>query len=239
MASVVREQLVLRLLVIAGTALYILYYFLYPEVPLWDAIFTSVIMGFANLYVINQVMLERTLLRMSDDEKQLFDAFETLNPGQFRHLLKHAQWNAAIDRTGTILTREDQPCSGLNCAFLGEIAYVLNRETTATTIAPAGSRYVRWDTTDLGALSKKKPVLGNALNALLTRDLARKRTKSYQPSSALPANEETQELPQNAKRLSTLTFGKSTHACAEFAIDASPDCLPHSSAQDGKRRQPC
>lgn len=218
MAFVVREELVMRLLVITGTALYILYYFLYPDVPLWDAIITSVIMVFANLYVLSQVLLERTLLRMSDDEKQLFDAFETLNPGQFRHLLKHAQWNVAIDPTGTILTREDKPCSGLYYVFsgeicvekvdrsfrlpagnfIGEIAYVLNRETTATTIAPVGSRFVRWDTKDLRALTKKKPVLGNALNALLTRDLAKKLTKSYQPSDALPADTQTKELLQGA-----------------------------------------
>ena len=217
MAFVVREELLMRILVLAGSCLYILYYFLFPEVPLWDAIFTSVIMIFANLYVVSQVVLERTTLRMSDDEKALFDAFETLNPGQFRHLLKEARWHTAFDPDGTILTREGEAAPALYYVFegeisvekgeqqfrlparnfIGEIAYILGTDTTATTIAPEGVRYVRWDAETLSQLSIKKPALGNALNALLTRDLAKKLTKSYQPSDAMPADVRTEKFFEN------------------------------------------
>ncbi|MEP2735588.1 MAG: cyclic nucleotide-binding domain-containing protein [Erythrobacter sp.] len=218
LAFVIREELLMRILVLTGSGLYILYYFLYPDVPLWDAIMTSTVMIFANLYVVSQVILERTTLRMSDDEKRLFDAFETLNPGQFRHLLKEARWHTAFDPEGTALTREGEPAPALYYIFegaisvqkgtqqfrlpegnfVGEIAYILGTETTATTIAPEGVRYVRWDAEALSRLSMKKPALGNALNALLTRDLAQKLTTSYQPSDALPADANTEQLLQNA-----------------------------------------
>lgn len=219
MAFIVREELLMRLLVLTGSGLYILYYFLYPEVPLWDAIMTSTVMIVANLYVVSQVVLERTTLRMSDDEKSLFEAFETLNPGQFRHLLKDAQWHVAFDPDGTVLTREGQPAPALYYIFdgeisvqkgsqqfrlparnfVGEIAFILGTKTSATTIAPEGVRYVRWEAETLTALSNKRPALGNALNALLTRDLAQKLTSSYQPSTALPADAQTKEMFEQAQ----------------------------------------
>ncbi len=206
-AFLIREELALRLTVIAGTILYILYYYLFPDPPLWEAIIASVIMIFANLVVLGQILLERTTFRLSPDEKELFDAFETLTPGQFRHVLKIAEWKVSSGGDGTILTREAEPSKSLFYVFrgiisvdkagrqfrlpegnfVGEIAYVLKRETTATTTAPAGVEYVQWNTDALRKLSKKKPNLGNALNALLTRDLAKKLSGSYRPDDAIPA----------------------------------------------------
>ena len=78
--------------------------------------------------------------------------------------------------------------------FVGEVAYVLNRKTTTTSVAPQGVRYVEWDADALRALSAKHPDLGNALNALLTRDLAKKLNASYRPDDAMPATEESVEL---------------------------------------------
>ena len=82
--------------------------------------------------------------------------------------------------------------------FLGEVAYVLNRKITTTSVAPQGVRYVEWDAEQLRALSLKQPALGNALNALLTRDLAKKLKESYRPDDAMPATEASIELLENA-----------------------------------------
>lgn len=213
-AFLIRDELLLRLLVLAGSMFYLLYYYLFPAEPLWDAIITTVVLMAANMFVLTQVVLERTTLRLSEEEKALFDAFETLTPGQFRHIAKLAEWKTASDEEGTILTREAEPSRSLfyifsgvisvekgdrqfrlpEGNFVGEIAYVLGRDTTATTIAPEGVRYVAWSSEALRTLSKKKPNLGNAITALLTRDLARKLTASYRPDTALPANQETTEL---------------------------------------------
>lgn len=179
---------------------------------------TSALMVAVNLWVLGQIVLERTTLRMTEDEKHLFDAFETLSPGQFRRVSRLAQWRMASDPEGTSLTREAEPSSVLVYVFegivsvekngrqfrlpagnfLGEVAYVLNRQITTTSVAPEGVRYVEWDADALRALSLKYPALGNALNALLTRDLAKKLKESYRPDDAMPATEESIELLENA-----------------------------------------
>jgi hypothetical protein len=61
-------------------------------------------------------------------------------------------------------------------------------------VAPQGARYVRWDAEALRKLSDRRPALGNALNALLTRDLAIKLKTSYQPRNAMPADRRTEIL---------------------------------------------
>lgn len=213
-AYAIRDELKLRVLIVASTCVYIAYYFVLPEGPLWDPIITSVLLVAVNVWVLGQILLERTTLRLNEDERQLFDAFETLTPGQFRRILKLAQWRTATDPDGTLLTQEDAPSGALFYIFegiisvekrerrfrlpadnfVGEVAFVLDRRTTATTVAPEGVRYVEWDADALRKLSRTKPNLGNALNALLTRDLAKKLSGSYRPDDAMPATSETVEL---------------------------------------------
>ena len=45
-AFLIRDELTLRLTIVAGTILYIFYYLYFPDPPLWDAIIASVIMIF-------------------------------------------------------------------------------------------------------------------------------------------------------------------------------------------------
>ncbi|MGB3710379.1 MAG: cyclic nucleotide-binding domain-containing protein [Erythrobacter sp.] len=214
LAFAVRDELKLRVLIIVSTVVYISYYYLVPDPPLWDAIFTSILMIAVNVYMLSQIALERTTLRLSGDEKALFDAFETLTPGQFRRMAKLAHWHVCTDPDGTLLTREAEPSGSLfyifegiisvekhgrrfrlpEGNFVGEVAYVLNRKTTTTSVAPMGVRYVEWDADALRALSRQRPTLGHALDALLTRDLAKKLNTSYRPDDAMPATKETAEL---------------------------------------------
>ena len=214
----IRDELKLRVMIVVSTLIYIAYYYVVGGGPLWEAIITSVLMVGMNLWVLAQIVLERTTLRMTEDEKRLFDAFETLSPGQFRRVAKLAKWRTASDTQGTTLTLEAEPSSVLVYVFdgivsvekngrqfrlpegnfLGEVAYVLNRKITTTSVAPEGVRYVEWDADRLRALSLKYPALGNALNALLTRDLAKKLKESYRPDDAMPATEASIELLENA-----------------------------------------
>lgn len=215
----IRDELKLRVLIVVSTFVYIVYYFLLPGGPLWDPIITSFLFVAINLWVLGQIALERTTLRMSEDEKRLFDAFETLSPGQFRRIAKLAKWSTATDPEGTLLTRDDAPSNALffifegiisvekhgrqfrlpEGNFVGEVGYVLGRKTTTTSVAPEGVRYVEWDADALRSLSRQKPALGNALNALLTRDLAKKLNTSYRPDDALPPTAETIELLEAAE----------------------------------------
>jgi len=214
LAFAVRDELKLRVLIILSTIVYISYYYLVPSPPLWDAIATSILMIGVNAFMLSRIALERTTLRLTQDEKALFDAFDTLSPGQFRRIAKLSRWHVCTDPDGTLLTREAEPSGSLfyifdgiisvekhgrrfrlpEGNFVGEVAYVLNRKTTTTTVAPPGLRYVEWDADALRDLGRKHPNLGNALNALLTRDLAKKLTASYRPDDAMPATKESVEL---------------------------------------------
>ncbi|MEM7665188.1 MAG: cyclic nucleotide-binding domain-containing protein [Pseudomonadota bacterium] len=210
----IRDELKLRILIVVATFVYIAYYYIVPSPPLWDAIGTSLLMVGVNLYVLGQIALERTTFRLSPDEKRLFDAFDTLSPGQFRRIARIAKWHQACDPEGTLLTREAEPSDSLfyifegaisvekhgrqfrlpEGNFVGEVAYVLNRKTTTTSVAPYGLRYIECDSDALRKLGDDYPNLGNALNALLTRDLAKKLNTSYQPDDAMPATRETREM---------------------------------------------
>jgi len=215
-AYFIRDELKLRLMIIAATLVFNLYYWLVPDPPLWESVIGGFLMVAVNLYVLFQVLLDRTTFRMSEEEKQLFAAFETLSPGQFRRILKTAEWrrveettqvHRVEDTSGHVLTRQGHPSAKLYFIFegaiqvtkgehnfrlpqgnfVGEVAFVLEGAATATTTAPAGTYYVEWDAQALRKLGAKHPALGNALNALLTRDLAGKLRESYRPDDALPA----------------------------------------------------
>lgn len=204
LAYFIRDELKLRLMIIAATLVFNLYYWLVPDPPLWESVIGGFLMIAVNIYVLVQVLLDRTTFRLSDEEKQLFSAFETLTPGQFRRILKIAQWKTAKDDA---LTHQGAPTSALYFIFegviavekgnhkfrlpqgnfVGEVAYVLGGGATATTMAGPGVRYVQWDRAALKRMEEKHPAIGNALNALLTRDLAKKLTESFRPEDALPA----------------------------------------------------
>ncbi len=202
-AFLIRDELKLRLLVLAGSAFYLLYYYVFPESPLWDAILTTIVLALANLTILFRIVMERSMLALSDEEKQLFAAFEGFTPGQFRQLLKIARWRTV--ESATELTTENQPLSNLYYIFegavhakkgkhaftlgpgnfVGEIAFVLTGPPTADVTAPPETRYVEWDSAAIRQLMEKSATFENAMMALLSRDLADKLATSVQPDSVI------------------------------------------------------
>lgn len=194
----VRDELVLRLLVLGGTFLYICYYFLFPETPLWDAIITSIILTAANVWVLVQIIFERTTFALNDEEKELYEVFNTLTPGQFRKVLKHSVWHTAAG--GEYLCIEGQQATRLFYVlqgelriqrgdrefkiqgqnFIGEVSFVLEGEYSANVVAEPGLKYVEWPSDALRLQMKKSLPFSNALTALFNRDLAAKLSVSHQ-----------------------------------------------------------
>ena len=188
----VRDQLYLRLLILLGTFCYMIYYYFVLDVPLWDALIWSAIMGAANLSIIVLIVLERTTFSMSDEELLLYDAFPGLSPGEFRKLLKITDWHAADGQTlltvedeapeslfyvlygGVRVTKQGQSFSVERPGFIGEIAYTLNRTATANTLVPIGGKYVSWPREKLKALELRYPSIRVALHETLNSDLADK-----------------------------------------------------------------
>ncbi|GAA0467482.1 hypothetical protein GCM10009096_05350 [Parasphingorhabdus litoris] len=202
-AFLIRDEMRLRLLVLSGSVFYLLYYYLFPDPPLWDAILTTAILTVANLIVLFRIVLERSVFTLSTQEKQLFMAFEGFTPGQFRQLLKIAKWRDA--QSPVVLTKESKQLSKLyyifngsvrtkkgkheftlgDGNFIGEIAFVLKGPPTADVTALPGTRYVEWNSADIDQLMEKSPAFENAMMALLSRDLADKLATSVQPDSVI------------------------------------------------------
>ena len=144
-----RDALVLRVLVTMGIICDVFFYALQP-IPILPPVISSLILIAINLGIPVIVILERTTLAMSDREKRLFGAFDTLSPGQFRKLKRLGQFHTATERMdilkegevptnlyyvegpgfelrkGEFLAKVDNP------AFAGEIAYLSGSAASAT-----------------------------------------------------------------------------------------------------------
>jgi hypothetical protein len=191
-ALLFRDQMLLRGFLIASTLLYIVYYVVVPETPLWGAIFWSAIMIGVNAAMMVRLLFDRTQFRLSDDELRLFAAFRTLSPGEFRLLTALASWKTA--ETKTILTRENAPTDRLYYvldgaigitkggrsfpieagAFIGEIAFLRGHMASATVTVEPGARYVEWPRQTLEDLLARNPGLKVALDGLFNADMAAK-----------------------------------------------------------------
>ena len=187
-----RDQIVLRGLLVLSTLLYILYYFVVPEVLLWDAIFWTAVNLGVNLFVMSRLLLARTQFRLSEDERRLFAALGTLEPGEFRALMKVAIWRKT--ETTQILVREGAPVEKIfyvldgrpkvskagrsfpirPLAFIGEIGFLRKTPATATVTVEPGTCYVEWPAKALSALQLRRPSIKIALDSLLASDMAAK-----------------------------------------------------------------
>jgi hypothetical protein len=187
-----RDQFMLRLLVLVSTFLYIVYYIIVPATPLWDAIAWCVVLIGVNAIVMGLIMLDRKQFLLTDAESRLFRSLLTFSPGEFRRLMKAANWKHADDsRKLTIegkspeslffVLEGDIEVSKLGRSlsvpagvFIGEIGFLLNRPASATVKVKSGARYVEWSREALSSLLNKYPALKTALDARLSIDLASK-----------------------------------------------------------------
>lgn len=167
------------------------YYFAFPE-PLWNPLVWSLANVVINVTMIGILLREHRMSLLTDNEMTLFRCLETLTPGQFRKLLKLATWHEADDparltgegemldklyfvldgkvtigKQGRIIERDPR-------LFIGEIAFLRDKAATATVTTSAKSLYVSWEQAELRALLKKNEDLKNAMQALLSADMADK-----------------------------------------------------------------
>lgn len=191
-----RDELILRLLMLAGSALYLVYFYNVSDEPLWDVIIADVALALANLSMIFIVVMERSTISMSRDDEALFSHFPMLTPGQFRKLLKSAR---VLSATGPVdLTREGAPVDRLwfvhegavriekagsgttitRPMFVGELAFLTGAPASASVSAEAGARYLEWDAAVLRSKVGKSSDLNVALQAQFNADLVDKVTHS-------------------------------------------------------------
>lgn len=187
-----RDELWLRLLMLAASGFYLVYYFYIADAPLWDAIRTNAALAAVNAAMIGVVLIERSTFAMKRDTRALYAMFPMLSPGQFRRLLRKATKLRAMETR--VITREGQPldemffivegavevAKGDSIAaiepgtFIGEVSYLTKEPASATVSIGKGTKYLRWSQDDLDRMTRRHPNLRVALVAHLNADLARK-----------------------------------------------------------------
>jgi hypothetical protein len=184
-----RDELWLRLLMLAASANYLAYYYAVTDAPLWGAIATSGALALVNLGVIVVVILERTTFTMSRQVASIYRSFDMLTPGQFRRMMRHGNVRTAegpvrlttegmrveklhfVTEGGVIVTKQGRRTEIPARIFVGEIAYATGNVASATVEITPGSVWVEWDQEALRSLTRRYPALGVALVAQFNVDL--------------------------------------------------------------------
>ncbi len=192
-----RSEIWLRLQILAGSIFYILYYYFVADDPLWEAIGGTIAIIIANMTIIGVIFYERSTAGMNRQMLELYRSFPTLNPGQFRRIMKFADW-VTVDEAqvlttqhkrpdhlflvsaGTMLLQRGDKTVKLGAGnFVGEISFLIEGPATATVIAQPGATFVRWHRKDLTDVMDRSPRLANAISSLFNKDIARKLAVSW------------------------------------------------------------
>ena len=201
MGYLIINQVALRLAVMVGTCLYIWYYAIASEVPLWSAIWTSVAMGLANLFGLFSLWLRSSPLSIPKRHRDIYAHFNILPPGDFRKLMSAATREALP--SGHILTQANARVKTLyfvvngsvavdkfgdrfylpDGIFLGEVGYLTGNRASATTLLTAQSDVLSWDVADLKNRSERDVRFKLAMDALISLDLAEKVARAGSPRS--------------------------------------------------------
>ncbi|MEM8538488.1 MAG: cyclic nucleotide-binding domain-containing protein [Pseudomonadota bacterium] len=199
------NQTYLRLTMLCSTSLYILYYFNVGDAPLWEAIaissmtLTTILIGLAALYARNAKW------SLPEAHKDIYDLFDTLQPGDFRRVMRSAE--RKVITSETVVTEEGVPPHDLlyvtkgtffvtkgnmrfavpGPTFIGEVAYLRGGPSAATTTLPAGVEVIKWSRQSLAQDTRSSPRLKLALDSLISRDLAMKVSLAVSPDAeAIP-----------------------------------------------------
>ena len=191
LAYLVRDQILLRGLIILGTVFYIVYYF-FMETPLWSALLWNSSFVVINLIMIGVIYSDRASFVMSERERKLYQVFNTLSPGEFKKLLKIADWfdgssEEQITTAGEVparlyfiidgealIARDDKKFIVGPNVFIGELAYLIRKPATATVKLTDKVVGISWKTSSLIKLLASNPQMKIAFDGLLNQDLAAK-----------------------------------------------------------------
>ena len=189
----VRDILWLRWFAVAAALTNMPYFLLQPTV-LWPPILWALVFTAINLYQISRIYLERRPVVLSADEQKLYDlGFRSLRPREFVSLVLVGEWKSAAP--GHKILSEGQPVMRLCIAIAGSaevhkqgkrVGVLEPGQMIGTSLALTGAqspvdetftepaRYISWPVESLRTFADKRPDLRVTLQALVSRDLARK-----------------------------------------------------------------
>lgn len=188
----ITNQIVLRLLLLAGTAVYLVYYSTIADNPLWEAIYVSMLIGLANLGGMTSLIARGSRWAIPAAHADIYFDFPRLPPGDFRALMKLAnRFTVEEDRQvtvegeagsklffvisgSTLVRKADQAFVLAPKQFLGEIAFLVGTPSSASTWLEEGAEVLEWRFDDLRRKCAKNARFKLALEAAISVDLAQK-----------------------------------------------------------------
>ncbi|WP_300039112.1 Crp/Fnr family transcriptional regulator [uncultured Roseobacter sp.] len=192
----ITNQIVLRLLILAGTGVYLIYYSTVADNPLWPAIYVSMLIGLANVGGLTSLIARNSRLAIPAAHADIYFDFPRLPPGDFRALMKLARrYNVTEDMqitaegdagdklyfiiSGSTLARKgDQAFVLPPKIFIGEIAFLIGRPSSASTWLEEGCEVLEWRFDDLRRKCARNSRFKLALEAAISVDLASKVARS-------------------------------------------------------------
>lgn len=197
------NQIILRTMLLIGTGLYIWYYAVVDDAPLWPAIWASTATGLANLIGMSGLIYQRSAWAIPKQFRDIYPHFDVLPPGDFRKLMKATNRVArpAGYRLTTVGTTVDtlyyiidgaveveklNSCFSIpKNTFVGEVAYLTGNPASASTFLASDTLVLEWPVAQLKLCATRDPRFRLALDALISLDMAAKVARAG--ASPLPA----------------------------------------------------
>lgn len=187
-----KNQIILRVLILMGTALYIGYYYIAADEPLWGAIYTSVLIGIANIIGFINLLISQSSRFINPGQMDLYNMLGGMEPGNFRKLMKIGirrtleedeqltTQNAIPDRLFYVLAGEvviDKDGNRFKAGprvFVGEVSMILGTAASASVFLTKGAEIMEWDRDMLFKEMAKKDSFRVAIEAIIGKDMAHK-----------------------------------------------------------------
>ena len=187
-----KNQITLRALILLGTGLYIGYYYLAADEPLWGAIYTSVLIGLANIIGFINLLISQSPRFIAPGQMDLYTMLGGMEPGNVRKLMKIGNrrrlnddeqltvQNEVPDRLFYVLSGEvtidkdgDRFSAGPQ-VFVGEISMILGTAASASVFLEKGAEIMEWDRSALFKEMAAKDSFRIAVEAIIGKDMAQK-----------------------------------------------------------------
>ncbi|MCP5080374.1 MAG: cyclic nucleotide-binding domain-containing protein [Alphaproteobacteria bacterium] len=191
-ALLFRGQIKIRVSLLIGSMVYLIYYMTVATEPLWEAMIATAAMSVANVFGLGALLLGNTVRLIPARQIPLYSMFGSVAPGEFRALMRFGKIRRLTDDEVLtsigevpdslyfIIDGELEIQQGLgrfrtpSRHFIGEVSLMLGTPASATVNIKAGAQLVEWPREQLIRAMGRHPKLKIALESLLGRDMARK-----------------------------------------------------------------
>ncbi|MDP5214431.1 cyclic nucleotide-binding domain-containing protein [Pseudoalteromonas tunicata] len=184
----------LRLLTIISSSCFVIYYATIGTEPLWLDITSESLLVLVNAVMLTLLWYRQKSIQFTEEEKELYaTVFARFSAFEFYKLIHVGHWQTF--EAGDVLTKQGKKVPALyfiyngevdiivdNCKklslrdgyFIGELSFTLDQAANADVVVNQPTRILYWPQAELQQLLKRNPAMKNALEAMITQDLAKK-----------------------------------------------------------------